>query len=100
MVTRDGVIAVYITANRKNGTLYTGVTGDLPNRIEQHKSGAVRGFTSRYGVDRLVWCRVHDSMIEAIADEKRIKKYHRQWKINLVEAMNPDWLDLYLTLNR
>ncbi len=100
MVTREGLIAVYMTASRKNGTLYVGVTGDLANRIYQHKTGEVKGFTAKYGVSRLVWYRVHDSMVEAFAEEKRLKKYPRQWKINLIEAMNPEWDDLYLTLNR
>ena len=100
MVTREGVIAVYIMASQKNGTLYTGVTSDLAHRAFEHRTGATKGFTSKYNVKRLVWHRVHDSIVEAIAEEKRIKKYPRQWKINLIEAMNPEWYDLYLTLNR
>ena len=100
MVTPEGHIAVYITASQKNGTLYTGVTSDLARRAFEHRTGAIKGFTSKYGAKRLVWYRVHDSMIEAIADEKRLKKYRRAWKINLIEAMNPEWFDLYLTLNR
>ena len=100
MVTATGVIAVYILANRKNGALYVGVSSDLALRTYQHRTGKFEGFTSRYGIHRLVWYRIHDSIVEAIADEKRIKKYPRQWKINLIEETNPDWLDLYLTLNQ
>jgi putative endonuclease len=81
MVTREGVMAVYMMASQKDGTLYTGVTSNLAHRAHQHRTGEVKGFTSRCGVRRLVWYRVHDSMVEAIADEKRIKKYPRQWKI-------------------
>ncbi len=87
-------------ASQKNGTLYVGVTSDLARRVYEHRTNAFKGFTSKYGVKRLVWYRVHDSIIEAITDEKRLKKYHRQWKINLTEEMNPDWFDLYLALNR
>ena len=100
MVSAEGLIAVYILANRRNGALYIGVTSDLAKRVHQHRTGETAGFTSRYGVRRLVWYRVHDSIVEAIAEEKRLKKYHRQWKINLIETMNPDWLDLYLSLNQ
>ena len=100
MVTREGTIAVYITASQKNGTLYTGVTSDLARRAYEHRTGATRGFSSKYNAKRLVWYRVHDSIVEAIAEEKRIKKYPRQWKINLIEEMNPEWYDLYPTLNR
>jgi len=100
MVTREGTIAVYITASQKNGTIYTGVTSDLARRAYEHRTGLVKGFTSRTGAKRLVWYRVHDSIVEAIADEKRLKKYRRSWKINLIQAMNPEWYDLYLTLNR
>jgi putative endonuclease len=100
MITRDGTIAVYMMASQKNGTLYIGVTSDLARRGFEHRTGAIKGFTSIYGVKRLVWYRVHESIIEAIAEEKRLKKYHRAWKINLIEAMNPEWFDLYLTLNR
>jgi putative endonuclease len=100
MITREGIIAVYIMASQKNGTLYIGVTSDLGRRAFEHRTGAVKGFSSAYGVKRLVWYRAHDSIIEAIADEKRLKKYRGAWKINLIEAMNPEWFDLYLTLNR
>ena len=100
MVTREGMIAVYMTASQKNGTIYTGVTGDLARRAYEHRTGAVKGFTSKYSVKRLVWYRVHGSIVEAIADEKRLKKYRRAWKVNLINEMNPEWYDLEKTLNR
>ena len=100
MVTREGIVAVYITASQKNGTLYTGVTSDLARRAYEHRTGAITGFSSKYRAKRLVWYRVHESIVEAIADEKRIKKYRWNWKVNLIEAANPEWYDLYLGLNR
>ncbi|MDR3507662.1 MAG: GIY-YIG nuclease family protein [Caulobacteraceae bacterium] len=87
-------------ASQANGTLYIGVTNDLSRRVFEHKSSAVKGFTSRYGVKRLVWYRPHDLIVEAIAEEKRLKKLRRDEKIALIEAMNPQWYDLYLSLNR
>ena len=86
---------VYILASKKNGTLYTGVTSDLGQRIWQHKDEIFGGFTKKYGVKRLVWYREYDFIIEAIADEKRIKRWRREWKIKLIEEMNPDWNELY-----
>ena len=86
---------VYILASRPNGTLYIGVTSDLIQRIWQHKSNLVKGFTERYGVHRLVWYEVHDSMESAIQREKAIKKWNRAWKIELIEKNNPTWGDLY-----
>jgi putative endonuclease len=100
MVAPEGILAVYMTASQKNGTLYTGVTSDLARRANEHRTGAIVGFSSKYGVKRLVWYRPHESIVEAIADEKRIKKYPRQWKINLIEAENPEWYDPYLRFNR
>ena len=85
---------VYMLANRKNGTLYTGVTSDLTKRVYQHRNGLIDGFTSDYGVKRLVWFEPHDSMDGAIVREKRIKKWNRAWKLELIEAGNPDWRDL------
>ena len=99
MVTRDGIIAVYMLASRKNGTLYVGVTSDLARRIYEHKEGALPGFTRRYGVKRLVWFEVHESIAVALQRERSLKKYRRRWKINLIEAENPDWLKLYHRLN-
>ena len=89
---------VYLLASRKNGTLYVGVTADLIKRLYQHRNGLIEGFTNDYGVKRLVWFERHDSMESAILREKRIKKWRRQWKIDVIEAFNPDWDDLALTL--
>jgi len=86
--------AVYILASKKNGTLYIGVTGNLPLRIEQHASGTVPGFTQRYGLTTLVWFERHRDIHEAIAREKQLKGWNRAWKIKLIEAGNPDWLAL------
>jgi putative endonuclease len=85
---------VYILASRDYGTLYIGVTSDLIARLYQHRSGEVKGFTSKYGAFRLVRFERSDTMPEAIAREKQLKRWHRQWKINLIENENPDWHDL------
>jgi putative endonuclease len=89
---------VYLLASRRNGTLYVGVTSDLVKRVWEHKSHVVEGFTKRYGVDWLVWYEVHASMESAIRREKAIKGWKRAWKLNLIEAANPEWKDLYETL--
>ncbi len=86
---------VYILASKRNGTLYTGVTSDLPKRVTQHKQDKVKGFTSKYRVHRLVWFETHGDMIEAIRREKQIKAWHRKWKLRLIEETNPEWRDLY-----
>jgi predicted GIY-YIG superfamily endonuclease len=86
---------VYIMASRRNGTLYTGVTSDLPQRAYQHRTGIVPGFTTRYGCKSLVWYEAHDSMEEAIMREKQIKAGSRRKKLALIEALNPSWRDLY-----
>ena len=86
---------VYLLASRKHGTLYLGVTNDLVRRVSDHKSKAAPGFTSRYGVDRLVWFECHDDATNAISREKEIKKWRRDWKIRLIEERNPEWTDLY-----
>lgn len=86
---------VYMLASRRNGTLYTGVTGRLIVRVSQHKQKLTEGFTSRYGVDLLVWYEPHENIEVAIRREKRIKKWLRAWKIDLIEKTNPHWLDLY-----
>ena len=91
---------VYLLASRKHGTLYLGVTSDLIRRIYEHKSKAVPGFTSRYGVDRLVWFERYDDPVSAITREKQIKKWRRDWKIALIEQDNPDWADLYDAIAR
>ncbi|MFP4128802.1 MAG: GIY-YIG nuclease family protein [Desulfonatronovibrio sp.] len=87
--------AVYILASKRNGTLYTGVTSDLIKRVWQHKNNLVEGFTKLYGVHQLVWYELHDNMQSAIEREKRIKEWKRKWKLELIESMNPDWIDLY-----
>ncbi|GGC37534.1 hypothetical protein GCM10011371_26310 [Novosphingobium marinum] len=85
---------VYILASGYNGTLYVGVTSSLVRRVWQHRTGAVPGFTSRYKVKRLVHFELFGDMGRAIAREKQIKNWRRQWKINLIETGNPDWADL------
>jgi len=89
---------VYMLAGRKDGTIYTGVTGDLEGRIYDHREGNGGKFTSKYNIKRLVWYEEHDQSIDAIQREKNIKQYYRKWKIDLIEEINPDWNDLYLTL--
>ena len=91
---RDLSPAVYLLASRRNGTLYVGVTSDMIGRIYQHREGLVPGFTRDYGVKMLVWFEQHATMEEAILREKRIKKWNRAWKLELIERMNPDWRDL------
>jgi len=86
-------------ANRKNGTLYVGVTSKLAARVFQHKGSEVEGFTSKYRIHRLVWAEMHDTMETAIAREKQIKKWNRAWKVQLIEQENPEWDDLYDQLN-
>ncbi|WP_354059281.1 GIY-YIG nuclease family protein [Devosia sp. 2618] len=85
---------VYILASKKNGTLYTGVTSNPSRRWFEHQHALTPGFTARYGVKTLVWIEEHDLVIDAIRREKAIKKYPRQWKINLIEAVNPEWQDV------
>lgn len=87
--------AVYIMASRHRGTLYAGVTSDLWTRVWAHKNGTTPGFTSRYGVNRLVWYEHRLSMDRAIRREKQIKAWKRDWKIELIETMNPHWFDLH-----
>ena len=83
------------SASQRNGTLYTGVTSNLPQRIWQHKHGLGESFASRYGAHILVWYELHETMMSAIGREKAIKKWNRIWKIRLIEESNPDWRDLY-----
>ncbi len=90
---------VYIMASRRNGTLYVGVTNDLARRACEHQTGVVPGFTTRYNVKTLVWYESHADVDAAIAREKTIKRWPRKWKLNVIEEMNPDWQDLYETLN-
>ena len=86
---------VYIMASQRNGTLYIGVTGDLVRRVHEHRTGAVAGFTERYGVKSLVWYEVHDEMAAAIQRETSLKRWRRDWKLALIEKINPDWRDLW-----
>ena len=86
---------VYILASRKHGTLYIGLTNDLVRRVYQHKTHAAREFTSRYRIHLLVWFECYDDVLNAIAREKELKKWRREWKINLIESSNPEWADLY-----
>ena len=86
---------VYLLASGRNGTLYLGVTSDLAGRIRQHKEATTPGFSSRYGVSRLVWFETHARIVDAIMREKQVKKWRRAWKVDLIEAANPGWLDLY-----
>ena len=87
--------AVYIMADKRAGTLYTGVTSDLPRRVWQHKNDITEGFTKKYHLHRLVYFELHGDMYNAIVREKRIKEWKRQWKLELIEARNPEWRDLY-----
>ena len=93
----DKYFYVYVLASERNGTLYVGVTSNLAKRIWEHKERLVPGFTSEYGVYKLVWYEQHGSAETAITREKRIKKWNRAWKIKLIEETNPYWNDLYLT---
>jgi len=86
---------VYLLASGSNGTLYAGVTSNLVGRIWQHRAHAVEGFSSRYNVTRLVWHELHSTMESAILREKRIKKWHRSWKMKLINDTHPSWRDLW-----
>ena len=86
---------VYILASRKHGTLYIGVTSNLVQRVWQHKHNEFEGFTSKYSVHHLVYYEMTESIITAIEREKQLKKWNRQWKVNLIEKMNPEWRDLF-----
>jgi len=90
----------YLLASRRNGTLYAGSTDDLRARVEQHKRKHFSGFTAKYGVDRLVWFETHPARDQAFIRERRIRQWRRLWKIQLIEARNPNWLDLYADLDR
>lgn len=86
---------VYLLTNKRNGTLYVGVTSNLPKRVWEHKTKVVKGFTEKYGVDKLVWYERHETMESAIQREKSMKFWKRHWKLKIIEEMNPDWRDLY-----
>ncbi len=85
---------VYLLGSKPYGTLYVGVTSNLAQRVLEHKGKLVRGFTAKYGVDRLVWFEMHDNHASALQREKRVKGWKRDWKINLIERDNPYWIDL------
>lgn len=89
---------VYIMADRYCGTMYVGVTSDLSLRVGQHRSGTGSDFCTRYGLKRLVWAERFDNIVDAIAQEKRVMRWHREWKIELVEKANPEWDDLFDSL--
>jgi putative endonuclease len=91
-------IAVYMMANRRHGAIYIGVTSRLPGRVIEHREGLIPGFTKTYSLKRLVWYEPHESMVAAIQREKSLKKYKREWKINLIERENPHWEDLFPAL--
>ena len=85
---------IYILTNQKNGTLYIGVTNDLRRRVEEHKLGMIKGFTQQYKLTRLIYYEVFDSIESAITREKYLKKWKRDWKLKLIEQVNPNWWDL------
>jgi putative endonuclease len=95
---RERNTAVYIVASQRNGTIYTGVTSDLPGRIWQHKNGSFDGFSKRYGCKILVWFELAETMEAAILREKQIKEWERAWKLRIIEQRNPNWDDLYESL--
>jgi putative endonuclease len=94
-MSRFEFIAVYIMASGRNGTLYIGVTANLVQRVHQHREGAVEGFTQKYDCKTLVWFEQHQEMHTALAREKELKKWRRDWKVDLIEKTNPQWRDLY-----
>ncbi|MCP4583358.1 MAG: GIY-YIG nuclease family protein [candidate division Zixibacteria bacterium] len=89
---------VYIVTNKKQGVLYIGVTSDIIKRVYEHKNGFVKGFSKKYNTDKLVYNEIHGDIKEAIIREKQMKKWNRQWKIELIEKSNPEWNDLYYGL--
>ena len=91
---------VYIMTNRANGTLYLGMTANLARRIWEHREGLVEGFTKRYGLKRVVYLEHFDRIVDAIQREKNMKHWPREWKIDLIISMNPDWRDLYEEITR
>jgi putative endonuclease len=89
---------VYILASQRNGTLYVGVTNDLLRRVYEHREGLISGFTKRFHVKHLVYFEAHRDINEAILREKRIKRWRRDWKLELIESLNPNWKDLWSDL--
>jgi len=92
---REHVYFVYILASRRNGTLYIGVTNDVLRRAQEHKSDLIEGFTKKHNVHILVWYEIHDDIHSAIAREKKLKRWNRDWKIKLIDKDNSGWNDLY-----
>jgi len=90
---------VYMLASQKNGTIYKGMTSDLIKRIYEHKEELTEGFTSKYDVKKLVWYKECGTAEEAVKWEKRLRRYKREWKINLIEERNPEWIDLWAEIN-
>ncbi len=97
---RDHVYFVYILASQRNGTLYVGVTNDLIRRVGEHREGLVPGFTKRYDIRRLVYFEEHGDIHEAIRREKRLKRWRRQWKLDLDREQKPTWQDLWIELTQ
>lgn len=85
---------VYIVTNKRNGTLYIGVTSNLPRRAYEHREGLIEGFTKRYGLKTLVWFERYDRIEDAIRREKQMKEWNRKWKLRMIEELNPEWKDL------
>ena len=94
----DRQFYVYVLGSQRNGTLYIGVTSDLVERVYEHKNNLVPGFTQEYNVHRLVYFETTDDVETAITRERQLKKWNRDWKIELIEKNNPDWRDLYFDL--
>ena len=86
---------VYLLASKRHGTLYLGVTNNIVRRVYEHRTKAADGFTRRYSVDKLIWFEIYDDALTAIARERELKKWRRDWKIRLIEEGNPGWVDLY-----
>jgi len=86
---------VYIMANKRNGTVYIGMTNNLQRRVHEHREGLIKGFTRRYGLKMIVYYEVYDSVASAIQRETNLKRWHRKSKLDLIEARNPQWRDLY-----
>jgi putative endonuclease len=91
----EKLFAVYMMASGPNGTLYLGVTSNLPKRVWEHREGLVEGFSKQYRVKDLVWYEVHENAVSAITREKQLKKWNRLWKLDLVNRTNPGWRDLF-----
>ena len=95
----DTAFCVYIMASRRNGTIYLGVTSNLPKRAWEHRNGVVAGFTKKYGCHLLVWYEVYDDLDAARQRELQMKEWKRAWKVKEIEGMNPNWDDLFETLS-